>query len=268
MSAAIEMRDVTVFRWSQTLRKRTYLITDFSWRVESGEQWVILGPNGAGKSTLMQIAAAVSHPTEGEVSVLGSRFGRVDLRELRKRIGFVDTRVAKSLRPRLSGREVVLTGAQGTIFFDRGKVTTDGERKADDLLSLVGMERVVEREFGQCSQGERQRLLVARALMAEPELLLLDEPGAGMDLPSREGLIAALDSLAASRPDLTTVIVTHHLEEIPASVTHALLLAEGRSIAQGPIEQTLTSEMVSRCYGLPIEIGHRDGRWSARAAGL
>lgn len=268
MSAAIEMRDVTVFRWSQSLRKRTYLLTDLDWRVGAGEQWVMLGPNGAGKSTLMQLAAAVSQPTSGEVTVLGGRFGRVDLRDLRKRIGFVDARVARSLRPRLSGREIVLTGAQGTIFFDRGKVTPEGECKADELIAVVGMEKVAEREFGHCSQGERQRLLVARSLMADPDLLLLDEPGAGMDLPSREGLIEALESLARQRPELTTVIVTHHLEEIPASATHALLLAEGRAVAQGPIAETLTSEHVSRCYGLPIEIGHLQGRWSARAVRL
>lgn len=263
---AVEMRDVTVFRWSPILRRRTYLLSDFEWQVKAGQQWVLLGPNGAGKTTLMQMAAAVTHPTSGEVSVLGQRFGHCDLRELRKRIGFVDNRVAKSLRPRLTGRQAVLTGALGTIFFDPGKVREQDERRADEMLGLVGMERVAEREFGQCSQGERQRLLVARALMADPELLLLDEPGAGMDLPSREGLIKALESLAASRPGLTTVIVTHHLEEIPGSCGHALLLADGRSVAQGPIGETLTDANVSRCFDLPIEIGRSDGRWSARAA--
>lgn len=225
----------------------------------------MLGPNGAGKSTLMQIAAAVNHPTDGEVTVLGERFGRCDLRELRRRIGFVDTRVAKSLRATLNGKQVVLTGAQGTIFFDPGKVTAEDEARADGMLALVGMERVAEREFRQCSQGERQRLLVARALMADPELLLLDEPGAGMDLPSREGLVKALVSLAEMRPELTTVTVTHHLEEIPPSTSHALLLAEGRVVARGPIEETLTDANVSRCFGLPIAISRGGGRWSARA---
>lgn len=265
MGNAIEMRNVTVFRWSPALRKRTYLLSDLDWQVGSGEQWVMLGPNGAGKTTLMHLAAAVSQPTDGEVTVLGERFGRTDLRELRRRIGFVDAKVAKSLRPRLSGRQVVLTGAQGTIFFDPKKVTERAEEEAADLLALVGMERVSEREFGQCSQGERQRLLVARALMAKPELLLLDEPGAGMDLPSREGLIKALVSLAGSRPDLTTVIVTHHLEEIPPTCSHALLLDDGQVVARGSIGETLTDETVSRCFGLAVEIGQDGGRWTARA---
>lgn len=266
MITALDMRDVVVFRWSPALRRRTYLLDELSWRVGAGEQWVMLGPNGAGKSTLMRIAAAVDQPTSGSVSVLGARFGAADLRDLRKRIGFVDSKVATSLRPRLTGREVVLTGAQGTIFFDPAKVDEQAERRAAEFLALIGMERVADREFGQCSQGERQRLLLARALMADPELLLLDEPGAGLDLPSREGLIRALVSLAETRPDLTTVIVTHHLEEIPPSCTHALLLSRGRTVAQGQVEQTLTSENVSACYELPIAIDHSEGRWAARAS--
>jgi iron complex transport system ATP-binding protein len=265
MSIAVEMNDVVVFRWSPVLRKRTYLLQDVNWQVGAGQQWAMLGPNGAGKSTLMRIAAAVDQPTSGTVSVLGERFGATDIRDLRKRIGFVDAKVANSLRPRLTGREVVLTGAQGTIFFDPEKVDDAAEQRAAEFLALTGMERVSDREFGQCSQGERQRLLIARALMADPELLLLDEPGAGLDLPSREGLIRALISLAETRPELTCVIVTHHLEEIPPTCTHALLLANGSPIAQGEVGETLTSENVSACYDMSIQIDHRDGRWAARA---
>ncbi len=265
MPPAIDIRDVTVFRWSQTLRRRTYLLKDFNWRVESGEHWAVLGPNGAGKTTLMHMAAAITQPTSGEVSVLGGRFGRTDLRGLRERIGFVDSRVAKSLWPKLTGLEVVITGGLGTIFLDEPRVTDEIRQRAQEFLALVGMERVTEREFGQCSQGERQRLLVARALMGSPELLLLDEPGAGMDLPSREGLIKAMVSLAADRPEMPTVIVTHHLEEIPPTCSHVLLLAEGAPVAQGPVAEVLTDELVSRCFGLPIQISGGNGRWAATA---
>lgn len=265
MGSAIAMRGVTVFRWSPKLRKRTYLLNDISWQVERGQQWALLGPNGAGKSTLMRLAAAVDQPSEGDVAVLGERFGHCDLRELRRRIGFVDAGVAKSLRARLTGREVVLTGGQGAIFFDPVKVTQADRDHAAELLATVGMLAVAEREFGQCSQGERQRLLIARALMARPDLLLLDEPGVGMDLPSREGLIKALVELAEIRPELTVVTVTHHLEEIPPSCGHVLLLAQGRAVAQGPIETELTSENVSRCFGLPITVERRADRWAAQA---
>ncbi|HZK16149.1 MAG TPA: ATP-binding cassette domain-containing protein, partial [Solirubrobacterales bacterium] len=177
--AAIEMRGVTVFRWSAALGRRTYLLRDLEWRVQPGEHWALLGPNGAGKSTLMQIAAATAQPSEGSVAVLGEEFGRADLRRLRERIGLVDERLARRLRPRLSAVEAVMTGAHGAIapqprrsrVDERARVEqerADERTRAGELLELIGLAEVAEREFGHCSQGERQRLLVARALMAEP----------------------------------------------------------------------------------------------------
>jgi iron complex transport system ATP-binding protein len=265
--AAIAMSDVHVTRWSSSQQASTTLLHDVGWSVGEGEHWVVLGPNGAGKTTLLHLAAAAAHPTSGTVEVLGERLGRVDVRELRERIGLVDAGTARQLRPRMPGRLVVLTGALGTIKLRRDRVTPEHEAQADALLRLMGAEVVAERRWEACSQGERQRLLIARALMADPDLLLLDEPATGLDLPARERLIGALDALAHDRPDLPTVVITHHVEEIPASTTHALLLADGAVVAAGPAEAVLTAEHVSTCFGLPVDVSRPGARWAAALAG-
>jgi iron complex transport system ATP-binding protein len=257
------------------------LLDGVSWRVGPGEHWAVLGPNGAGKSTLLQLAGGVTHPTSGAVHVLGHRIGGVDMRALRERIGQVDAATARGLKRGLDGRDVVLSGAFGSLAPQRRRLTGAHEARADELLRLTGSEVLGPRRFDDCSQGERQRLLLARALMAGgpgsgaglrgggdgdagPDLLLLDEPASGLDLPSRERLVAALTASAHRWPDLPTITVTHHLEEIPPTTTHALLLRAGRVLASGPAGEVLASGPVSACFGLGVTVERRGGRWAAR----
>jgi iron complex transport system ATP-binding protein len=258
------MRGVEVWRWVAAEQRRAVLLDEIDWTVEPGEHWVVLGPNGAGKTTLLNLAAAVSHPSEGEVEVLGAGLGRVDMRALRERIGTVEARLGRRIRGRASGLEVVLTGAYGSIALQHKRIEPADRERAERLLGEIGAAALHDRFYEECSQGERQRLLVARALMDEPELLLLDEPTAGLDLPSRERLIASLDAMADANPTLPTVTVTHHLEEIPSSSTHALLLADGRIVAQGAIAETLTAASVSRCFEIEVEVARHGNRWAAR----
>ena len=262
-AAAIALRGATVRRWSASAGAELRLLDAVDWEVGRGEHWVILGPNGAGKTTLMHLAGAMAQPSSGAVEVLGARLGAVDVRALRERIGFVDARLARSLRGHLTGLQTVMTGAFNTIILQVRRLTPEHEQRARALMALVSADALVDRRFEDCSQGERQRLLLARALMADPELLLLDEPAAGLDLPGREGLVGALVSLARDRPALPTVTVTHHLEEIPPSCTHALLLRCGRVLASGPVAEALTSALVSDCFGVPVEVSGRRGRWAA-----
>jgi iron complex transport system ATP-binding protein len=246
-------------------RGRSWLLEGIDWRVEPGQQWALLGPNGAGKSTLLTLAAATTHPTAGTVELLGERMGRTDVRRLRERIGEVDSLLDRKLDESYDVATIVLTGATGTRIPLWERYDEQVKDRADVLLELFGCADLATHPLGICSQGERQRVLLARALMSEPRLLLLDEPAAALDLPAREALVAALEALAASDPELTTVLATHHLEELPRSTTHALLLRGGELVASGPVEQTLTSEALSRCFAIPIEITRRDGRWLAHA---
>jgi len=239
------------------------LLRNLSWRVEPGEHWALLGPNGAGKTTLLSLAGATRHPSEGQVTVLGGRLGRVDLRELRQRIGVVDA--TGVLLEWLDAEDAVLTGATATIRPLWNRYGLAERARAAELLALVGCAELARREVGTLSQGERQRVRVARALMADPSLLLLDEPATGLDLPAREALLAALTSLAISRPELATVLVAHHLEDLPSSTTHALLLRRGELVAAGPVATTLTDAIVSECFGLDVRVRQEDGRWTARA---
>jgi len=241
-----------------------WLLREICWTVRPGEQWALLGPNGSGKTTLLSLAGAVRHPSAGTVRVLGGRLGEVSVWALRERIGIVDP----GLRTPdwLAVEDVVLTGATGTIQ-PRWDRYGDAERaKATHLLDLLGCASLIGRELKTCSQGERQRVRIARALMPDPALLLLDEPATGLDLPAREALLAALATLAREHPGLATVLVSHHLEELPASTSHALLLRAGETLASGPAAETLVSATVSACFGLPVAVERIDGRWSARAA--
>jgi iron complex transport system ATP-binding protein len=238
------------------------LLHPTSWSVDPGQHWALLGPNGAGKSTLLALAGAVRHPSSGAVTVLGGRLGKVDMPALRRRIGVVDP--ALTLYDWLTVEDVVLTGATGSVrpLWDQYRPET--RSRARELLELVGCASLAEREIGACSHGERQRVRIARALMPAPALLLLDEPALGLDLPSRETLLAALASLAERHPSLATVLVSHHLEELPSTTTHALLLRRGRVVALGPASATLTSAHLSACFDLPLIVDRHAGRWSAR----
>jgi iron complex transport system ATP-binding protein len=260
---AVRVSNVTVWRWSEKLAHRTTLLHDITWEAGMGEHWVILGPNGAGKTTLLNLAGAVTHPSSGSVEVLGKHIGRVDMRELRGQIGFVDPNISRSLRGSYTALEIVLTGTFGSLILLHRRLTREHNEHAAAMLEMVGAVELRDRHFEECSQGERQRILLARALMSNPSLLLLDEPTSGLDLPSRERLVRALSLLAKDRPRLPTITVTHHLEEIPPSSTHALLLADGAILAQGPIAEVLISERVSECFGVPVDVERRHSRWAA-----
>jgi iron complex transport system ATP-binding protein len=243
---------------------RRPILTDVSWRVGSGERWVVLGPNGAGKSTMLHIASTYRFPTHGHVWVLGHQLGRVDLRELRRDIGYTSAELERMMDERMSVLTTVLTGSRAHLSRWRETYGEREQAQAQALIRDMGIGALQERVLGTLSQGERRRAQIARALMAQPRLLLLDEPAAGLDVGGREHLVAVLGDLAAG-PLEAIVFVTHHAEEIPPGFTHALLLRDGGVVAAGPIEQVLTGETLSASFGLPLEVEHADGRFFARA---
>ncbi|WP_435882247.1 ABC transporter ATP-binding protein [Streptomyces kronopolitis] len=233
------------------------------WTVRSGEHWALLGANGAGKTTVLRLVGALMFPTVGSVEVLGHRLGAVDVRELRAAIGLVSG--AQKVPQDATGHTVVLTGATGTVQPLWRKYDGATRERAHELLAELDCKELADRPYGVCSGGQRARILIARALMAEPRLLLLDEPFNALDLPSREDLIDALHRLAAGRPELSTVTVTHHLEELSPAIGHALLLREGRVQARGPVDEVLTGARMTACFGRPIEVSRHEGRWLARS---
>ncbi|NED87117.1 ATP-binding cassette domain-containing protein [Streptomyces sp. SID11233] len=246
------------------VRDGKVLLDSVSMTVRSGEHWALLGANGAGKSTLLGLLGALRHPTRGTVEVLGRTLGRVDLRELRTLLGHVDPR--HPLRSPLSVKDVVLTGLTNSVEpVPRWSAGTEQRERAERLLKMLGMGGKEGSRWPALSQGERGRTLIARALMPQPRLLLLDEPATGLDLAAREQLLDSLDALREEHPELATVLVTHHLEELPASTSHAMLLRGGRCVASGPADEVLTTEQVSDCFGHPVRISRTDGRWAARA---
>ncbi|MGW0039866.1 ABC transporter ATP-binding protein [Gordonia sp. NPDC003376] len=254
----LDIRDVDLVREGRTILRGV----DFT--VNEGEHWAVLGPNGAGKSTLLSLLGARVHPTRGSVSVLGHVLGRVDMRGLRADIGHVDPR--HHLEAHLTVFEVVLSGLTNTSVLSRRRHPEPDEiERAAMLLGVTGMDRRRELRWSTLSQGERGRALIARALMSRPRLLLLDEPGTGLDLAAREQLLTMMDLLRTEVPGLATVTVTHHLEELPSSTGHCLLMADGAVVSAGAVETVLTSEHVSECFGHPIEVTSADGRWTARA---
>ncbi|WP_345718905.1 ABC transporter ATP-binding protein [Kineosporia mesophila] len=255
--AALELDAVTYRRGTKQI------LHGIDLSVGAGEHWALLGPNGAGKSTVLAFLGAVSFPTTGTVRVLGHQLGRVELAALRRRIGHVNPR--HPLRSALTVREVVITGATGTIELPmRWAPDEEQIKRADELIDLLGLTDRADHVWPTLSQGERGRTLIARALAGDPELLLLDEPSTGLDLAAREQLLDTIDLLETTHPDLTSVLVTHHLEELPTSTTHAALLRDGRLVAAGAIDAVLTSEHVSTAFDHPIRVGREDGRWSAR----
>ncbi len=241
------------------------ILTEIHWEVRPGDRWALLGPNGAGKTTLLTVAAAVEFPSSGTVRILGRTLGETDVFRLREELGFVDARAGRRFAPMLSVQEVVRTGATQTIGYFAERLTRADLERADDLVALFGLASLARRRFADCSHGERSRCLIARALVLRPRLLLLDEPGAGLDLPGRETLLTALDRLAADDPALALVMTTHHLEELPATTSHALLLRGGTTVALGPASATLQAEVLSTCFGLPIAVARENGRWAATA---
>ncbi|WP_329029560.1 ABC transporter ATP-binding protein [Streptomyces sp. NBC_01423] len=264
--AAATTAPVPVIRADEVslVRDGNVLLDSVSLTVRGGEHWALLGANGAGKSTLLGLLGAVTHPTRGSVEVLGRTLGRVDLRELRTLLGHVNPR--HPLRSPLTVSEVVLTGLTNSVEPVPRWSPGPGQReRAERLLKMLGMGGKTGSRWPSLSQGERGRTLIARALMPQPRLLLLDEPATGLDLAAREQLLDSLDALREEHPELATVLVTHHLEELPASTTHAMLLRGGRCLASGGADEVLTTDRVSECFGHPVHISRTDGRWAARA---
>ncbi|MFI7582418.1 ABC transporter ATP-binding protein [Kocuria sp. M1N1S27] len=259
MSAVVEMVDVSVVRGQKTL------LESVDWIVNEGERWVVLGPNGAGKTTLLSIAAARLHPTRGMVDILDEILGAVDVFELRPRIGLSSTVLAAQIPEAETVRNCVVTAAYGVTGRWIENYDDADEAQARELLDAWGIGRLAERRFGSLSEGERKRVLVARALMTDPELLLLDEPAAGLDVGGREDLVARLDELARDETAPTVVMVTHHLEEVPDAFTHALLLREGRVVASGPVQEVMTQRNLSETFGLPLKLVKVGNRYAAFA---
>jgi iron complex transport system ATP-binding protein len=255
----LELLDVT-YR-----RDGSEIIRGVSLTVRSGEHWAMIGPNGAGKSTLLSFCGAVTFPSSGTVRVLGQQLGKVELQALRRAIGHVNPR--HPLRSPLTVRDIVLTGITGTIETAlRWQPSPEEAGRADELIESLGLSARAGARWNVLSQGERGRVLIARALICEPRLLLLDEPSTGLDIAAREQLLETVDVLAVTHPQVASVLVTHHLEELPSSTTHALLLAGGRIVAAGPAAGALTSGHVSAAFDHPIDVGFDSGRWTARAA--
>ena len=265
--AAADSPAVLVMTGVAVVRDRTTILADVDWTVREGERWVVLGPNGAGKTTLLQIASGSGFPTRGSVELLGERFGATDLGELRTRIGLSSAPLAERVPGREKALDVVVTAAYGVVGRFRERYDDGDVERAQALLRRVGLGAFADRRFGTLSEGERKRVLLARALMTDPELMLLDEPAAGLDLGAREALLRLLTRLAHDETGPPSVLVTHHVEEVPIGTTHALLLARGRSMASGPVREVLTGPLLTRAFGLPLEVEERGGRFAARAAG-
>jgi iron complex transport system ATP-binding protein len=262
MDPVLELADVSI------RRGRSALIEGINWTVEEDERWVVLGPNGAGKTTLLQVASAQIHPSTGVVGILGEVLGTVDVFELRPRIGITSAALAERIPRDERVHDVVVSASYGVIGRWREHYDELDHVRASQLVTELGAGHLSDRTFGTLSEGERKRVQIARALMTDPELLLLDEPAAGLDLGGREDLVSTLSVLAMDEASPATVLVSHHVEEIPPGFTHALLLREGRMVAAGPVEQVLTEEIVSATFGMPLQLGHQDGRWSARRRAL
>jgi iron complex transport system ATP-binding protein len=241
------------------------ILDDVDWTVGADQRWVVLGRNGSGKTTLIRLASLYLHPSHGTVRVLGETLGRTDVRTLRTRIGLASPSLADQLRADLTPTEIVMTAAHAALEPWWHTYTHEQRQRAVELLGQLGCAALADQPFGHLSSGERQRVLLARAMMTDPGLLLFDEPTAGLDLGGREELVASLSVLAGDPAKPPMVLVTHHVEEIPRSFTHVLLLRAGRVAAAGPVSEVLTADALSDCFGLALALDRRDGRWSARA---
>jgi len=255
--SVLSMSGVTVVRDGATL------LTGIDWVVEEGQRWALLGPNGAGKTTLLAVAAASLLPSSGTVTLLGQRYGEADLGELRTRVGLCSLALSDRVPPHERAVDVVVTAAYGVVGRWSSGYDPSDVARATELLTRVGLRAFADRRYGSLSEGERKRVLLARALMTDPELLLLDEPAAGLDLGAREALLRLLTCLTGPGAS-PTVLVTHHVEEIPPGTTHALLLSRGRVVASGPVADVLTGPLLTQAFGIPLQVASVEGRWMAR----
>jgi iron complex transport system ATP-binding protein len=262
MTEVLELLDVSVVRDGRAL------VEGITWRVAEGERWVVLGPNGAGKTTLLNIASSYLFPTSGTAVVLGEKLGGVDVFDLRPRIGVAGVAMAEKMPRDQSVLQTVLTAAYGMTATWKESYDSSDEDRARLILDRLGMTHYADRRFGTLSEGERKRTLIARAIMADPELLLLDEPAAGLDLGGREDLVRRLGRLARDPIAPSMVMVTHHVEEIAPGFTHVLMLRQGKVVAAGPIDEELTSRNLSHCFGLPLTVERRGDRWTAQGLPL
>ena len=260
MVAVVDLAGVSIVRGGATLLDNVDL------RIDEADRWVVIGPNGAGKTTLLQVLAAQIHPTSGVAGLLGEVLGTVDVFELRPRIGLTSAALAERIPRGERVHDVVVSASYAVLGRWREEYDELDHERADELLGQLRIDRLADRTFGTLSEGERKRVQIARALMTDPELLLLDEPAAGLDLAGRESLVGTLGELARDPYAPAAVLVTHHVEEIPPGITHALLLKQGRLVAAGPLRDTLTQENLSATFDLPLTLSHTDGRWTARAS--
>ena len=259
MTAVVDLAGVSIVRGGATL------LREVDWTVDESDRWVVIGPNGAGKTTLLQVLAAQIHPTTGVAGLLGEVLGTVDVFELRPRIGLTSAALAERIPRGERVHDVVVSASYAVVGRWHEDYDTLDHARADELLAQLRIERLADRTFGTLSEGERKRVQIARALMTDPELLLLDEPAAGLDLTGRESLVATLSDLALDPYAPASVLVTHHVEEIPVGITHALLLKEGEVVAAGRLADTLTAENLTATFDLPLALSETEGRWSARA---
>lgn len=268
MTASTAKGGPTVLRFSRVELRRdnTQVLRGVDWEVGAAQRWAVLGPNGSGKTTMLQLACGYLHPTRGTVTVLGRQLGHTDVRSLRQRVAIVSSAVAKLVVPHLQAREVVVAARHGALEPWWHQYRPEERARATHLLEVAGFGHIADRPFGLLSDGERQQVLLARALMTAPELLLLDEPCAGLDMGGRERLLSRLAELAVDVTSPPTVMVTHHVEEVPQGFTHALLLREGKVLVAGPVQQSLTAESLSECFALRLKLVKEDGRWASRAA--
>jgi len=260
MPSALEFTDVVVRREGRNI------LDHVSWEVDDDQRWVILGPNGAGKTTLLQLADTLMHPTSGTVTVLGETLGRTDVFEVRPRIGFASSAMAKRVPRDETVLNTVLTAAYSVLGRWNENYEDIDERRALRVLGDWRLDHLADRTFGTLSDGEQKRVQIARAVMTDPELLLLDEPTASLDLGSREELLALLSGYASAPTTPAMLMVTHHVEEIPVGFTHVMLIRDGAVVAAGPIAETLTAEALTDTFGMPIVLSSEDGRYAARAA--
>lgn len=260
MTAALRLADVSLVVEGRPL------LSAVDWTVGRGDRWVVLGPNGAGKTSLLRVAACLVHPTRGTVDVLGARLGRTDVRVLRERVAFSSPALAAALAPGMTAREVVMTARHAALAPWWHRYTDADRARAGVLLDRFGCGARAEQPFATLSAGERQRVLLARALVNEPGLVLLDEPTAGLDVGGREELVADLGAWAADGARPPVVLVTHHVEEIPVGFTHALVLRDGAVLAAGALAETVTSETLSKAFGVALAVEARAGRYTARRA--
>jgi iron complex transport system ATP-binding protein len=245
--------------WRTSIGVRKTILDGIDWTAGTGEHWGIVGPNGAGKTTLLRVASAQMRPSEGAAWVLGGRLGRVPLHELRRRIGLVEPGLGRRFYPEQRAIDIVLSGLAGSILL-ADELPPGSLERAQEVLEAVGVGALALRTFASCSEGERARIMLARGLIADAQLLALDEPAAGLDLGGRELLLEAFERAVGARPGLTTLTVTHHIEELPPSTSHALLIRGGRIVTAGPLAEALTDASLSECFGLDLRLERLDGR--------